>query len=188
MNYIVLSIFWIVYCFLHSFLADERVKSVVIHQTTLSTSAYRVVYNIFAIVTLVPIIYVQVNIQRYYLFGESSFLKFFSYFLISGGLFIMINCILNYFKQLSGLKKMQPVLVTTGLHSFVRHPLYLGTFIFLAGILFAFPYLSNLISFLIIVSYTLLGIRLEEKKLVKEFGSSYLNYQQTVPMILPDLF
>lgn len=72
-----------------------------------------------------------------------------------------------------------------GLHKIVRHPLYLGTFIFIWGIFIAFPYLSWLISSLIITVYTLIGIRFEEAKLRKEFGAQYDEYCKRVPMILP---
>jgi protein-S-isoprenylcysteine O-methyltransferase Ste14 len=39
----------------------------------------------------------------------------------------------------------------------------------------------------IITGYTLYAIKLEEQKLVEEFGHSYLSYKEKVPMILPQL-
>jgi methanethiol S-methyltransferase len=41
---------------------------------------------------------------------------------------------------------------------------------------------------LVITGYTVLGARLEEKKLVVQFGEMYKLYQQRVPMLIPDLF
>jgi methanethiol S-methyltransferase len=49
------------------------------------------------------------------------------------------------------------------------------------------PYLSLLIANSIITVYTLIGIGLEEKKLVNEFGESYSNYQASVPKLIPFL-
>ena len=101
----------------------------------------------------------------------------------------MMDCAKKYFLHLTGLDvfittKPVNVLQTDGLHKYTRHPLYLGTFMFVIGLFFCFPYLSNLISIIVIVIYTIIGAWFEEKKLVKEFGQAYLNYQQDVPMII----
>ncbi len=78
-------------------------------------------------------------------------------------------------------------LIITGIHRYVRHPLYLGTFIFIWGAFFLDPEGSLLIADVIITLYTLYGIRLEESKLEKEFGEAYHIYKKEVPMILPFL-
>ena len=93
--------------------------------------------------------------------------------------------------SLSGLKSLvQPEnnkaeLMITDIHRYVRHPLYLGTFIFIWGLWLTLPYLSLLISNAIITIYTLIGIGLEEKKLELLFGESYKSYKKRVPKILP---
>ena len=187
-SYIVLCFLWITYCLLHSFLANSRLKSFLQLKTGISNRWYRLAYNIFALTSLLLIIIFQAKFPSHFIFKESLSVKFLATFFGGIGMYIMIICIMMYFKQLSGIKNIKPVLVTTGLHRFVRHPLYLGTFIFLTGILLAFPLLSNLYAFIIIITYTLWGIRLEEKKLVEEFGNEYFQYQHNVPMILPRLF
>jgi protein-S-isoprenylcysteine O-methyltransferase Ste14 len=53
------------------------------------------------------------------------------------------------------------------------------------GLFIILPYLSFLISNIIITIYTLIGIELEEKKLELEFGESYRQYKQKVPKLLP---
>ena len=187
-SYIVLCFVWITYCFLHSFLANSNLKSFLQLKTGINNRWYRLVYNIFALISLLVIIIFQAKFPSRLIFKESLGIKFLAIFFSGLGIFIMIICIIRYFKQLSGIKNIKPVLVTTGLHRFVRHPLYLGTFIFLTGIILAFPLLSNLYAFIIIITYTLWGIRLEEKKLVEEFGNEYFQYLHKVPMILPRLF
>ena len=79
------------------------------------------------------------------------------------------------------------VLFQKGLHSHVRHPLYLGTFFMLWGIFLIIPLGSLLVTNIIITIYTLLGIRYEEKKLKAAFGDIYLRYMKEVPMIWPRL-
>jgi len=37
----------------------------------------------------------------------------------------------------------------------------------------------------VLTAYIIIGTRLEEKKLVLEFGESYTKYQHEVPMLIP---
>jgi len=94
--------------------------------------------------------------------------------------------------QLSGLKglienRTGNKLMITGIHKFVRHPLYTGTFLFIWGLLILFPTVSVLITDIVITSYTLVGLRFEEHKLEKEFGAAYKKYKQNVPMLIPKI-
>ena len=92
--------------------------------------------------------------------------------------------------QLSGLRelfenKMSDELMTSGIHKMVRHPLYTGTFIFIWGLFILYPYVSTLITDIIITVYTLIGLHFEEKKLESQFGEKYLEYKNHVPMLIP---
>lgn len=104
----------------------------------------------------------------------------------------MAVCIRKYFGRLSGLQTLfidevhtGNKLIITGIHRHVRHPLYLGTFLFIWGLFILIPHTSLLISNFIITVYTLIGIGLEEKKLVREFGEAYRVYQKEVPKLVP---
>ena len=92
--------------------------------------------------------------------------------------------------SISGLRSLwqettYPELIISGIHKHVRHPLYFGTFLFIWGLAVLVPYLNLLLSNAIITIYTLVAIKYEEEKLVKEFGQDYINYQKTVPKIIP---
>lgn len=92
--------------------------------------------------------------------------------------------------SLSGFKTLikeesSTELIITGVHRYVRHPLYLGTFIFLWGSLLIFPLLSWLIAVLIITIYTVWAIKFEEDKLLLEYGSQYKIYMEQVPKLIP---
>ena len=92
--------------------------------------------------------------------------------------------------SLSGLRSLfqetvYPELIISGIHRYVRHPLYLGTFLFIWGLAVLFPYFSLVIANTIITVYTLLAIPFEEEKLVQEFGDQYRRYQKQVPKIIP---
>jgi len=78
-------------------------------------------------------------------------------------------------------------LQVNGLNKYVRHPLYSSTLLFVWSFFFWRPLLSNLISCICILLYTLIGIYFEEQKLVKTFGEDYKEYAAKVPMIIPGL-
>jgi protein-S-isoprenylcysteine O-methyltransferase Ste14 len=82
-------------------------------------------------------------------------------------------------------KQIAPVLEKGGLHAYMRHPLYSGTLLFIWALFLIFPFMGNLIACVIITVYTLIGIRMEEKKLVIEFGEEYKSYAHQTPMLIP---
>ena len=78
-----------------------------------------------------------------------------------------------------------PELKVNGIHKYVRHPLYSGTILFVCGLFFIFPTLSNLIAATLLILYVLIGIVFEEKKLKREFGNAYVEYMSKVPKLIP---
>lgn len=80
-----------------------------------------------------------------------------------------------------------PLLEQSGLHRFVRHPLYSGTLLFIWALFLLFPWLSNLIACVVITVYTLVGIHMEEQKLMLQFGDTYRRYAAATPMLIPSL-
>lgn len=77
-------------------------------------------------------------------------------------------------------------LIISGLYRVVRHPLYLFSILFLISN----PVISVRWLLLTVIStmYFIVGALIEERRLLKEFGSYYQAYQRTVPFILPRLF
>ncbi|MEO5944524.1 MAG: isoprenylcysteine carboxylmethyltransferase family protein [Ferruginibacter sp.] len=184
-NHILLFIYWAIWCFLHSFLANESIKGGLQARFKIGNKAFRLYYNVFAFISLGLVIYYQSSVLSALIFNVSTLIIFIGSFLVLTGFVIMLVCISKYFRQMSGIKSITPVLITSGLNKFVRHPLYLGTFIFIGGLVVLFPTIANAGTFVIILVYTLSCIIIEEKKLVNIFGAQYIYYQQKVPMIIP---
>ncbi|MGE5364403.1 MAG: methyltransferase family protein [Bacteroidota bacterium] len=69
-----------------------------------------------------------------------------------------------------------------GLLGVVRHPMYFTLMVFLWSTIFT---LMDLIVNTLLTIYVIIGTRLEEKKLVLEFGEAYVKYQHEVPMLVP---
>jgi methanethiol S-methyltransferase len=189
LNHIILALVWVIYCVLHSVLASEWLKSRVRKRMN-DFRWYRLWYTVFAFVFLVTLLYFQVNLPTVKMFSSAGIIFVLGIVLSFSGLALMAVCIKKYFMSLSGLRSLvvegfSSELEITGVHRYVRHPLYLGTFSFIWGLWLLFPYLSLLIADFIITLYTLIAIRFEEKKLVAEFGDRYSKYQAAVPKIIP---
>lgn len=190
----ILFALWVLYSVLHSFFADAHVKNWFKHLMGKGFRYYRLCYSLFAAITLIFLLWYQFSIPSI-TFYDSKILRFgLSILLIIPGLIIMVICIQKYFYDLSGiqaLQKDQPVITPTlqqnGLHKLVRHPLYLGTLLFVWGLLVMFPLLSNLIAATVLTIYVIIGIVLEEKKLLLEYGHEYREYSKKVPKLFPKL-
>jgi len=79
-------------------------------------------------------------------------------------------------------------LITHGIYSHVRHPVYTG--VFLSAI--AIPiYTTSLPGFLIaLIGIPLFNYRIgnEEKMLIQEYGDEYLEYMKTTPKFIPRIY
>jgi len=188
-----LALGWIVFCFLHSALATTKVKKNVAEAKPKWAPFYRLFYTLFAFATFGAVVIFQVAIASPFVFEPKTAISILGWLATALGALLMLVCIKKYFLSLSGLKSLfankevANNLRIDGVHRYVRHPLYLGTFVFIWGAWLVFPYLSLLISNIIITGYTLLGIFFEEKKLVLEFGVDYENYKKKVPRLIPFL-
>lgn len=189
LDHIILAMLWIIYCVLHSVMASEGIKKK-LRRKMKNYKWYRLWYTLFAFVFLVVIVYYQVMMTTIELFNRSNVTFIAGIVITFSGCALMLVCIQKYFMSLSGLRSLivehfSNQLQVTGVHKYVRHPLYLGTFLFIWGLFLLLPFLSLFIANVAITVYTLIGIELEEQKLVVEFGEDYQRYQREVPKIIP---
>lgn len=73
----------------------------------------------------------------------------------------------------------------TGILGIIRHPLYLATIILLWSMNATY---AGILLNLVLTIYTLVGIQIEEKKLISFFGVEYVEYQRQVPALIPFIF
>ncbi len=189
-QHLFLLIFWILYCLIHSFLANPGIKRRIETWAGQGFRYYRISYSLFAAVTLAILLWYQFSIRSYPLFHIPLLQYIAGICSLIPGIYIMAVSIHNYFYELSGIQALQHkeqkvTLRQDGMHRFVRHPLYLGTLLFVWGLFLLMPFLSNFIACSVIFIYTLIGIELEEKQLLIEFGDAYKRYSQKVPKLLP---
>jgi protein-S-isoprenylcysteine O-methyltransferase Ste14 len=195
MKYIILSLIWAGYCALHSFLISIRFTNILTRLLKNYYAFYRLFYVLFSFVTLVLVInytstidneiiitYAQPwSIIRYTLMYGALLMFFWAFFLNYDSLsFFGIRQIMQFEKEKNinrseGLKK-------NGLLGITRHPMYLALIIYLLSQNFK---ISDIVVNIILIVYVFIGTKLEEKKLVLEFGDTYIKYQQEVPMLIP---
>lgn len=154
---------------------------------------YRLAYNTFGILTFLPILALTAALssERLYVIPTP-----WSYITLVGQLLALlvlgigllqtrIWSFLGFEQMLNPPESSTSQLVTGGLYRWVRHPLYTAglVFIWLTPIM-----TSNLLALNIgLTVYLVLGAIYEERKLVREFGETYIDYQQRTPMLIPGL-
>jgi protein-S-isoprenylcysteine O-methyltransferase Ste14 len=79
--------------------------------------------------------------------------------------------------QLRGVENIDH-LVTDGIFSKIRHPMYLGFILWILGWATYYGAVASLIAGLMCIGNILYWRRLEEKKLVADYGEAYLEYRK----------
>ncbi len=186
----IISILWGVYFFMHSFLAATSTKSYFSSKYPNQQKNYRLYYTTFSTLGLLPIMYLLATTPSELLLERSSMLKYFGLVLASFGVFVLKAAFKNYdTKEFMGvgMQDAAPKFVQKGLLNYMRHPIYTGTILLVIGFFLFIPNVLNLTTGICTFIYLAIGIRLEEKKLVEEFGEAYITFKKEVPMLVPRL-
>jgi protein-S-isoprenylcysteine O-methyltransferase Ste14 len=189
LQHILLALGWALFGVFHSVLASGAVKRALFGHWPRLRPYYRTLYVLFAFATMGAVLTWQLRIPSPLLLGSAW--RYPGFLLAGAGLGLMVVCIKKYFLSLSGLKSLfqhrevAPTLRIDGVHRYIRHPLYLGTFVFIWGLFLIFPYGSLLVANIFIQAYTVLAIPFEEAKLIQDFGPDYERYKREVPRLIP---
>lgn len=195
MKYLVLSLLWVGYCALHSFLISIKFTNVISRLLKNYYAFYRLFYVLFSLVLLVLLINFTSQLDNEIIISYGSPWSIIRYILMYGSLlaffwafffnydslsFFGIRQILNFGK----VKEVNPSdeIKRNGLLGLVRHPMYLCLIIYLWSQ--TFKKIDIIVNTLLTI-YVIIGTLLEEKKLVLEFGDAYVKYQKEVPMLIP---
>jgi protein-S-isoprenylcysteine O-methyltransferase Ste14 len=76
-------------------------------------------------------------------------------------------------------------LITSGPYAYVRHPLYSGIIVGIAGTVLIVGDLGSLIGFFFVLAFALLKANREERLLEAEFGPVYAAYRERTGTLLP---
>ena len=138
-------------------------------------------------------VFLVVNLLGFTIFSFNN-----TYLQILGFIFVILGFIesmlgrkeldVNWTESYDYQIKKKHELVTTGIYSKVRHPIYGGLWLTLTGALMVSEtYLFVPISLISIIFLKSFAKR-EEKILIEYFGDRYLNYQKKSKLLLPFLY
>lgn len=189
-DHLILLCAWALFGITHSLLASDRVTAACRKVLGRHFIYFRPLYSGIAVLSLAGILLWQFSIPG---FAAGSFpMVKWLIGMPAGCLGIWLTgvSIRKYFFNHSGIaelmhKQPAPFLESGGIHRHIRHPLYMGTLLVIWSLFLFFPSLANLIACGMITGYTLIGIRLEERKLLRRFGESYAAYRRRTPMLIP---
>ncbi len=186
---------WTLWCTFHSLLIKLPESSISPKLPRYLVTRYRIFYIFFSILSIIPVLLYQHSLPATILFSWPG-----TWRILQTGLFAY--AILFFFLGLRaydmlfflGITQLQdgnnkqtnqkPLsLNTQGILSHVRHPWYSGAI----ALLWSNGPISNisLASTLTLSIYVIIGTCIEEARLKKEFGTSYVRYCSEVPMLFP---
>jgi protein-S-isoprenylcysteine O-methyltransferase Ste14 len=185
---------WVLWCSLHSALISISVTEYVKSKIGGGFRYYRLFYNSVSIATLILLVYYSHTIRQVHVFRWEGPLVIVQFLLMATSLYLFIAGGRHYsWTQLWGISHIRAGradrsladnndFVVSGIHRIIRHPWYLG------GILIVWAYdlsVSTILINMVISIYFIIGSILQERKLVREFGEKYREYQQRVSMLIP---
>ena len=187
-----LIVAWLVYFGLHSLLASIGAKALVATRWPRAMPAYRLGYNLLAIVLLALPLWLTLSAPGPWLWQWSGFAAVLAAILAVAALLGFFWSLRFYdsaeflgFRQLrEGIASVddQERFQLSPLHRFVRHPWYFF------GLVIVWTRDMNaamLTTAILITLYFVIGSRLEERKLIRYHGEVYRHYRERVPGLLP---
>lgn len=188
---ILLILYFIVYSGLHSLLAARRWKLYLQNRFPAGYRYYRLIYSLFAIISLIPILWLLLTLPDHIIYKIHSpwiYLSILVQALI--GVVLLIGVRQTGILSITGIRELliqenpSEKINTDGLYKYVRHPIYSLGLVFM----WLFPVMTtNLFSLWMAISiYIFIGAALEERKLLVVFPD-YKNYQKRVPMFVPKI-
>jgi methanethiol S-methyltransferase len=194
LKYVILSLLVIAWCILHSAMISASVTEYLHQRLGKTFRFYRLFFNVVSILTLLPVILYAASVQtepiihwkgyrliiQTILLGVAALLFFLGAFRYDGAQFLGLKQIRegNSKKGISDSGELD----TLGVLSIMRHPWYLASLLLIWARELD---LSTILVNVILSLYLMVGIYLEEKKLIRAFGEKYRAYQKRVPMLIP---
>lgn len=196
MTVAILCILWIMWCTIHSLLITPSVLNFIKKHATGLTRFYRLFYNAFSLITLIPLVVATRFAEGQMIINWEGYLVPVRILFLAAAVTLFIGGAkkydLSYFLGIKQLKTgEQHLLLTdteefseTGVLGITRHPWYFGSLLFLWSIL---PYyiLPAFLAVCILSTYLVVGALLEERKIISQYGESYRRYQRRVSMLFP---
>lgn len=187
-----LAFTWLLYGAIHSFMASNYFKNFAKKILGKYFHFYRLIYNILAVVLLVPVLGIQFSTEKEVLWQVSIYQPVIGKFISVWGAILIATALQGYnLSEFSGFdfnkNQEKNEFKNDGLLKYMRHPIYFGVLLLVWGMFIADASTRSLTGAVAVTIYLFVGIYFEEKKLIEVFGEKYKRYQQDVPMLIPFL-
>lgn len=180
----------------HSWLASHTFKHWVRQAVGAETffRLYRFAYNLFSVASLFPILAMLLTFPDQVVYSvPAPWLYLLTVLQGLAAIALIAGVMQTGPLEFAGLAQLAPSygdskpaeLVTSGLYAYVRHPLYTAGLVFI----WAAPEMTvnRLVLWLVFSLYLVIGAWFEERKLLRDFGSAYAEYQARTPMLIPKI-
>ncbi len=195
MDYLIIALLWTGYCALHSFLISIWFTNLMKYSLKEYYAFYRLFYNVVSLALFIPLYLYTIQTKSEVIITYSLPFTIIRYVLMSIAILISLKAFFFDYDYLTffGIRQMFEFgkkksldysggIRKEGLLGIIRHPLYFGVLLFIWCQTFR---MTDIVVNVVLTAYIIIGTRLEEKKLVLEFGDAYTKYQQEVPMLIP---
>jgi protein-S-isoprenylcysteine O-methyltransferase Ste14 len=196
MKYFLLCALWFLWSFLHSWLVATRTSAWFKRRLGKKRDFYRLFYNLFAMITVLPLLYWQHTLRGPIVIPLRPDLMILKYAAFVFSIMVIAGAFFTFdVREFAGIRKRgagdqqrekEPVIRKHGLYGIVRHPMYLGGITFFAASMLRAP-LPQFLGYSVLVLYMIIGTVREDRRLARELGKIYRDYQKEVPMIIPGL-
>ncbi|TVR41147.1 MAG: isoprenylcysteine carboxylmethyltransferase family protein [Cryomorphaceae bacterium] len=194
--HLLLFLSWIAYYALHSWLATDSVKSLMQRSMGQGYRLYRILYNVKSMVLLLAIVYFHWKLESPFFMERMLVTTLLGVVLAALGSFVLTHAFFTVnLREFLGLAQLDGEiesssqtpkrLIRSGFYAYVRHPFYFGVIMILLGLVLLIPSYATLMMLLATMLYLPVGVALEEKKLIREFGEDYLRYRKEVKAFIP---
>ena len=187
-----LALTWLVYFVLHSALASDRLKASVAQRFPSYAPAYRLVYNLLATLLLIPPLLMMWLWRGELLISWSGPVQCLSVALTVLAIGVLLLSMRHYdgghflgirqWRERHLSPEQSAGFVVSPLHRFVRHPWYF------AGLLLIWTRdmdLMQWVSSVALTLYLIIGSRIEEARLCRQFPEAYPAYRKRVAGLFP---
>ena len=192
-SYLLLALAWAAYGAVHSAMISETATGFLRRSLGGAFRFYRLFFNVVATALLVPAVSYSMSLRgapvvRWY--GPWLVVR---YALLAVGVLLFVTGGRHYrLGQFLGISQLRGTpggglatgggIDSSGVLGVIRHPWYAGLIL----LLWARDLdIAGLVVSSVLTVYILVGARLEERKLVQEFGDAYRTYQRQVSMFVP---
>lgn len=195
-GYLVLALLWAAYCAVHSALISTRVTDYFRRLLGTRYAFYRLFFNAFSLVTLVPLLMYSRSprFQDPAIFEWSGNWRILRYSLILLSAVLLISGARHYsLSQFLGIRQIRTRssraaltktgdIDTTGVLGITSYPWYVAVFLLIWA---SDLNMGKITVNAVLSAYLVIGALLEERKLVLEFGDRYRDYQRNVSIFVP---